>query len=358
MIARQAVATFALLTAFAGFGCTAQVGEDQSTANGNDDFRADIENGLPTINGLSTANGLNTANGLSTANGLVIANGMTAVNGVSVANGLPSVNGMAAVNGMTVANGVAAVNGISITNGVASVNGVTVNVNATLPVDCGATGVPGIDCWGFAQGILNPITGMLKNAGGVETARYLVRCALPATDSVNLVDYTGKVARMKGELGLAPGWKNGTCDTNCQEDISACLMALTNGEGDHIQIVLSSTKNALGGGKPSNYPYQEGAFYGNLFESPPKANFCIGTGSTNIATMWYAWDSSVNARMCSGWAMMGVSCPYVQVGQCTGMPWSPQKCSSTNGTMTSCKDKNGRTWQRPITTFMKTKPGT
>ncbi|HMJ16307.1 MAG TPA: hypothetical protein VK524_33065 [Polyangiaceae bacterium] len=358
MIPTHRIKTFALLVGLASAGCTANVSTDgDGLGEEGSNYKANVGNGLMSINGLTGMNGLMSINGLNTMNGMISMNGLMSMNGLITMNGMISLNGFISINGMTSVNGLIALNGLTSLNGLISLNGLPVDPNATLPVDCGAAGVPGIDCWGIAGGILNPFTGLLRSETDSLTAGYMVRCALPAGESVNVVDYRGTVAHFPGELGLAPGWKSGNCDGNCQEDVSACLMALTNGEGKHIPLTLASTKNSLGGGHPSEYKYQEGAFYGNIFLSPPKGFFCIGTGSTNIATMWFAWDTSVNARMCSGYASRGLACPYKQTGQCTGMPWSPQKCSKTSDTMTSCKDDANKTWQRPITTFMKTKPG-
>lgn len=169
------------------------------------------------------------------------------------------------------------------------------------------------------------------------------------------MDHTGKVQRFKGELGLAPEWSGGDCGASCQENVSACLMAFTNAAGQNVPIVLSSTKNALGGGTSSGYSKQEGAFFGNLFESPPRAFFCKGSGQQNIATMWYSFASDMfTARMCPRGTSTGSNaCPYVGAGDCTGMPWSPQACKkAADGTMTSCT-AGGKTWQFPITTYLK-----
>jgi hypothetical protein len=213
--------------------------------------------------------------------------------------------------------------------------------------------VPGKDCWGYAEGMLNPVSGMLADDEGVITASYMIRCALPSTASINLVDYTGKVVHFNGEIGLASYWAEGDCDQACQENVSACLMAFTNATGVHVPLEMSSTKNALGGGNSSAFKWQEGAFFGNLFNDPPRAFFCKGTSQQNIATMWYSYASdSFDARMCTGY--QSGKCPYKGAGDCTGMIWSPKACSkASDGTYTSCKGTDGVTYQRPITTYLK-----
>ena len=57
---------------------------------------------------------------------------------------------------------------------------------------------------------------------------YLVRCALPASVTLVKADQKGVKYSFKGQLGLAPAWQTGACDTNCQEIVSACMIALVN----------------------------------------------------------------------------------------------------------------------------------
>jgi len=157
---------------------------------------------------------------------------------------------------------------------------------------------------------------MMASSPGKITASYLVRCALPAKDSITVTDYMHNAVTMPGEIGLAPQWKTGLCDTKCQELVSACLEALTNGSGAHIQLELSSGAPSIGLGHTSAYPYQEAAFYGNIFTSPPKAFFCIGKDFEG----WYGlpWLAAPQ-RACAGYTALGiVACPYLNAGNCGG----------------------------------------
>jgi hypothetical protein len=135
---------------------------------------------------------------------------------------------------------------------------------------------------------------------------------------------------MFGGLNLAPGWKTGSCNDACQEQVSACLMAFTNGSGLHVPLMMSSTKiPAMGGGHTSTYPWQEGAFYGNLFTSPPNAFFCKGVSQQNIATMWGNYASDIyDARMCTGY--QSGQCPYQGAGDCSAVPWADQTCAKAS----------------------------
>jgi hypothetical protein len=308
----------------AGPGCTAEVSAD-ATDNGTSSV-VSMENGLPAINGLTATNGLN------------IANGLTTTNGITLFNGLPAVNGLATTNGVALFNG--------------------------LSVDC-TNGVPGESCTGVVDGLLSPVTGLLRNDVGKLTAAYLVKCALPEGDAIKLKDYTGALVTLVGALGLTPEWRTGLCGEACQEKISACLMALTNGSGAHVDIELRSTDAAIGQG--GSYRYQEGAFYGNMFVSPPTATYCVGKDfagllGTNIL--------SPQRRACEFWLFMGLDCPFKLAGNCTrgwGFPFSFGRaacafngdsatvCSSANGNPFSNYNNGDRRHDNVITTYRNSK---
>ena len=103
----------------------------------------------------------------------------------------------------------------------------------------------------------------------------------PPDDSLVKADQNGARYTFPGSLGLAPQWKNGACDTNCQEIISACMMAHVNTTGRHINLYLDSPV-ALGLGRQNAYPMQEGAFFGNIFASARRRP-TTATASTSIA---------------------------------------------------------------------------
>ena len=105
-------------------------------------------------------------------------------------NGLPSINGLSAMNGLSTMNGLSAMNGLMTTS------------------------------------------------PGRATVAYMVRCALAAGDSLVKKDQYNVSYTYPGSLGLAPQWKNGSCDTACQEILSACMMAHVNTTGKHVSLWL------------------------------------------------------------------------------------------------------------------------
>jgi hypothetical protein len=181
-----------------------------------------------TVNGLAVINGLSTTNGLSS-------NGLATVNGLS-SNGLSS-NGLSS-NGLS-SNGLSS-NGLS-SNGLATINGLS------------------------TQAGLSSTVGLMTTPSGRMTVQYLVRCALPVGDAITKQDQTGASYVFPGQLGLAPGWKNGSCDTSCQEAMSACMLAHVNTSGVHIPLWLVSPNAAIGWGMSPQYPNREGSFFGNIF---------------------------------------------------------------------------------------------
>lgn len=155
-------------------------------------------------------------------------------------NGLPAINGLNSHNGLNSFNGLNSHNGLNSFNGLSSING------------------------------------LMTNDPGRQTIKYLVRCALPAGDSLSKADQTGKVHVFPGQIGLAPQWKTGACDTACQEAVSACVMAHVNATGRSVGLWLDAPMPAIGWGRHNSYPMQESAFFGNIFVSPPVAYYCNG----------------------------------------------------------------------------------
>ncbi|MDB4989697.1 MAG: hypothetical protein JWN04_4875 [Myxococcaceae bacterium] len=305
-------------------GCAAD-SADQVELSAKRQAEVDAINGLKAINGLSTKNGLKAINGLSTRNGLKTINGLDTVNGLRTFNGLKTING--------------------------------------LDVDC--TGkTEGVDCSGEPDGLLSAGTGMMATDDGIMTAKYLVRCALPAGQSITIKDYTGALINLPGEIGFAPEWQDGQCDGPCQEKISACLMSLTNSAGNHISVDLSAPFT-VGTGHDSAYKYQEAAFFGNLFLNPPQSAFAVGKDYAGFNFGGVISVGAVANRLCAAIvALLGPNaCPYQPAGDMNfeiSDPFgiSSNKCSVSNGAATKCKDKSGKTWNYPITTYRTDKGAT
>ena len=147
--------------------------------------------------------------------------GDVGADGVVDDGALTSENGLSHRQRSRDANGLSTVNGLSITNGLATVNG------------------------------LSTTNGLMTTAGGPQPGR-VHRPLRPAGDRV---DHQEGSVRQELHVPRAcsawrPQWQNGACDTNCQENVSACLLAHINTAGIHVPlwIVSSAPGGRLGPG--------------------------------------------------------------------------------------------------------------
>jgi hypothetical protein len=159
---------------------------------------------------------------------------------------LLSDNGMKTINGLRAHNGLATGNGLSLGSGLKTPGG------------------------------LSSTTGLMTTADGRTTVSYLVRCALPPGRSITKTDQTGKAYTFTGQIGVAPEWETGTCGGSCERWVSACMLALVNTTGDHYPLWLVAQNPAIGWGLDPTFPFQEGAFFGDIFTSEPYAFYCGG----------------------------------------------------------------------------------
>lgn len=110
---------------------------------------------------------------------------------------------------------------------------------------------------------------------GERVIRYLVQCALDQGQSVTVETPTGPLV-LDGHLGLAPQWRDGPCDAECQAWVSACLVARTNETGTETMLFVQGDHPALGFGNDSEFTLWEGTFFGNVFVDPPAMHACQG----------------------------------------------------------------------------------
>jgi hypothetical protein len=199
---------------------------------------------------------------------------LATTNGLGTINGLSSTNGLGTINGLGTANGLGTINGLSSTNGL-------------MTTDPGRT-----------------------------TVAYLVRCALPATVSIVKKDQNGTSYTFTGEAGLAPQWQNGACDGDCQETISACMLAHINTAGVHIPLWMVAQNPSVGWTLSPQYPNQEGSFFGNIFTmgshggSPAKvqAFYCDGVAYNKDVVPGRIGANQVGAPYTD---------PFTKTGYCT-----------------------------------------
>ena len=92
-----------------------------------------------------------------------------------------------------------------------------------------------------SQNGLSSINGLIS-ADGQKTLSYIVRCALPAGHTITMKDLSGNPIPFAGQLGMVPSWEYGACNKDCQEIISACVLAHVNTAGIHVPLFLDATE--------------------------------------------------------------------------------------------------------------------
>ncbi len=181
--------------------------------------------------------------------------------------------------------------------------------------------------------------------------KYSARCALrPDQELEAPVGPDGRHPKFKGLLGLAPEWRDGKCDATCQEKVSSCLAALTNQTAKHVQLSLTSEAMSMPEEmRPSpndmEYPFQEGAFFGNVFEG--NAYVCRGRDADKGAQS--KRFCALVPGLCTGIAVFhdAGSCEDSCEFACRALPDGSHRCAAV-----ACNDPTGRTWKSPVTVFL------
>lgn len=233
-------------------------------------------------------------------------------NGLNLKNGLRFDNGLRLQNGELLSHGLAVGHGLSIDHGLATEQG------------------------------LSSTTGFLTSEAGQELITYMVECTLPLGRSITKNDPVhGGTITFDGYVGLAPQWETGACNQDCQQWVSACLLARSNALGRSISIELVADHPAIGTRRtqPFIYLFEEAGFHGNLFLDPPQTHACLGSGGALAA---------LQTRLCG--LLPWVTCGFDTIvdtcfllDECTGR---------INDTYTGCRNHAG-TPQHTITTYTK-----
>jgi hypothetical protein len=185
--------------------------------------------------------------------------------------------------------------------------------------------------------------------------KYAARCALRADQELEgPADATGARPRFPGSLGIAPEWRDGTCDRACQEKVSSCLIALVNRTGKHVQLsllsgataMLKSTQSLQAGESDLGFPHQEGAFFGNVFTG--EAFTCRGSAAAKGAQV--KRFCALEPESCTGLAEFADAgrCEDVCEMSCVSLSDGSRRCAAS-----ACSDPRGHRWAFPITTYLR-----
>ncbi len=157
---------------------------------------------------------------------------------------------------------------------------------------------------------LHPNSPMLSDPANHQLIEYLVECALPPGHSI-ITDVGGETLEFEGLVGLAPEWEDDACDQDCQEWVSACLLARTNVSGDDVVLWLKADHPAIGMETHPLFPVYEASFFGNLFADPNDSYIC--QGSPVGATVAF-----LEGRTCS--SDLNESCGFTKYTDCEWVP--------------------------------------
>jgi hypothetical protein len=221
------------------------------------------------------------------------------------------------------------------------------------------------------NGLENSVSGLLSNAGlmttpgGREFVKYMVKVAYPNgahfTKQDNAVPpntYT-----FDGSLGVAPELQYGTCDLACQERVSAAMLAHINNSGLHVGIWLTGPDTGIGWDGSPDYPYQEAAYFGNMFAPNPHGNYCAGKNLGGGASKGRLGNSVVTSNIPAspfGTQWDGVSNQNVPVFCANG---SNNYCTASGTGFSSCQDtspqapySSGHAWTHVVTVWRNFEP--
>ncbi len=168
----------------------------------------------------------------------------------------------------------------------------------------------------------------LNDAARLATARYVVECALPEGESV-VKSVSGTAVELEGALGLAPEWLDSACDQDCQEWVSACVLARTNVSGETLALWLTADHPELGIATNPSFSHYEASFFGNLFAGPEQAYVCpAGQGSGAVL-------SQLQGRTCSN--ELGGWCGFTSSSNCQSSTRCELEGTSSSPTLVDCR---------------------
>ena len=118
--------------------------------------------------------------------------------------------------------------------------------------------------------------------------KFITQCAL-RKDQVLAIETDGIVFEYYGNLGAAPKWNGYPSSLTDSEQrwVSACVLARVNYFGTPVAINLrtrntSDLKIPVTENELEQFPYYEGAFFGNIFDSTNKQYVCQGDAPKKV----------------------------------------------------------------------------
>ncbi|MEX0328325.1 MAG: hypothetical protein AB3N07_06340 [Ruegeria sp.] len=154
--------------------------------------------------------------------------------------------------------------------------------------------------------------------------KYVVSRALPKEQSARL-SIAGEDTEFFGAFGLAPAWVERPMNEAEQKRVSACLLARTNAFGAKVSISLRAGTVDLKGysalqvteQEQAEYSVFEGAFWGNVFDSPPTAFACFNPELESSILLEHKRVCAVSANIPEPIDAAISMCGFKLVGPCS-----------------------------------------
>ena len=218
------------------------------------------------------------------------------------------------------------------------------------------------------DGSVSELKNQLSDELTQEFMHYLVGCALKPGQVVKYEDKLlgGTYDNMwEGDIGLCPRWETDKPTEECKQVVSACLLARVNAFDLTVQLSLRGHDGdgnpiPLGPTEQTDFPWREGAFYGDVFDQSalhPEVNIFVGSNGevqgrnftvkgAIYRNMFACWSSVWNLptayakdRICAGG---GTNCAATPVGACRYHPVNGPiyRCASNDDAATGYGDED------------------
>lgn len=176
---------------------------------------------------------------------------------------------------------------------------------------------------------------LFATAPGRKLLGYVVMCSMGWDDNFNVFKADREYI-LEGGIGLAPSWKDAALTVSERRWLSACLLAHANAFGVEVPLSLRGPHPALSttAGELSDYPVQEGAFYGDILErsAPPLAFACAGTAQNDGCQR--EMNEWLKERACARESASTLDCGMEWAGNCYALSIggeSPPACNTLSG---------------------------
>lgn len=177
-----------------------------------------------------------------------------------------------------------------VTEEIENANALNVNALNANALNANALALNALDANALNTNALSPAAmSALQSPGAAgdlsrQLMKYTVSCALGPAQSISFswTDALGVVhaESYAGLLGLVTSWSQAPLDLQGQQWVSACLASRVNWYGVSVTLSSRAPHPALDREdltESSTYAAEEGAFWGNLFTSPPQVFACNNT---------------------------------------------------------------------------------